>query len=80
MKITEFQSKEKTFKSEEFGELSVTRRRTSEGSASITIEFGPQRITFEAEQNANYEEIARVLADLLLEACDDACLIAKEKA
>lgn len=84
----EFTNKQLTFTSEEFPTLRVTRTRTTDGYASITLRVQTVTpipgstdrgehtlITFVAEDGADYELKVRVLARLLIEAADEPCLI-----
>lgn len=56
------------------GKISITRTRTTNGGASISIDFNGQRIDFRGD---GYEDHAFQLASALLLVCNDPCMLPK---
>lgn len=59
----------------EVQQITVTRTRTTNGFASITMQFGKQRIEFNSDIAEGYEQAARSARELLDSACSESCTI-----
>lgn len=53
----------------------VTRSRNSNGYAAITLHVGKQELHFDNDSHPDYEQAARTVAELLLDAADNSCTL-----